>query len=69
MDFSHSPCCCSWCSNVIVYMQFQKPFLAINITLSAFFTYFRHVAFSDPRRVVEIDDPSPVVAPADGAWW
>ena len=52
--------------NVIVYMQFQKPFLAINITLSAFLLIFVMFFFRNPRRVVEIDDPSLIVAPADG---
>jgi phosphatidylserine decarboxylase len=47
-------------------MQFPYPAMAITTILSAlimvFFTFF----FRNPTRVVEIDDPGLVIAPADG---
>lgn len=52
--------------NMIVYMQFPKPILAINLTISAILILFVVFFFRNPRRVVEIDDPSLIVAPADG---
>ncbi|MBP1638011.1 MAG: phosphatidylserine decarboxylase related protein [Bacteroidetes bacterium] len=52
--------------NVVIYMRFPKPFLAINITLSSFLLIFVMFFFRNPRRVVEIDDPSLIIAPADG---
>ena len=52
--------------NLIVYMHYPKIIFAISTILSSliliFFTYF----FRNPTRVVEIDDPGLVVAPADG---
>lgn len=52
--------------NLFIYLQFPHLAIAITTTLSAiifvFFAYF----FRNPRRVVEIDDPGLVVAPADG---
>lgn len=52
--------------NLIIYMQFPYPAMAITTILSAlimvFFTFF----FRNPTRVVEIDDPGLVIAPADG---
>ncbi len=52
--------------NIIVYLRFPNVLLAITTLLSGsimlFFTYF----FRNPVRVFEIDDPSLVVAPADG---
>ncbi len=52
--------------NTLIYLQFQKPILAANVIISAalfvFVTYF----FRNPNRVLEIDDPSLIVAPADG---
>lgn len=52
--------------NMIVYMQFPKPILAINLSISAILMLFVFFFFRNPRRVVEIDDPSLIVAPADG---
>lgn len=52
--------------NMVVYLRFPNIALAATTIISAgimvFFTYF----FRNPTRVVEIDDPSLVVAPADG---
>ena len=52
--------------NVIIYLQFPRPLLAINILGSAFLFIFVTFFFRNPSRVMEIDDPSLVVAPADG---
>lgn len=52
--------------NVIIYLQFPKPILAINIIGSSFLFLFVTFFFRNPSRVVEIDDPSLVLAPADG---
>lgn len=52
--------------NTIIYLQFPKPILAVNIVASAFLFIFVTFFFRNPRRIVEIDDPSLVVAPADG---
>lgn len=52
--------------NVIIYLQFPRPILAVNIIGSAFLFIFVTFFFRNPSRVVEIDDPSLVVAPADG---
>jgi len=53
-------------ANMIVYLRFPNTILALTTVISAgimvFFTYF----FRNPTRIVEIDDPSLVVAPADG---
>ena len=52
--------------NIIVYLRFPNLLLAMTTLLSGavmlFFTYF----FRNPTRVFEIDDPTLVVAPADG---
>jgi len=52
--------------NLFVYLRFPNVLLAITTLISAgvmvFFAYF----FRNPTRIVEIDDPSLVVAPADG---
>lgn len=52
--------------NMIIYLRFPSLALAVTTIISGgimiFFTYF----FRNPSRVVEIDDPSLVVAPADG---
>ncbi|NLO69722.1 MAG: phosphatidylserine decarboxylase family protein [Porphyromonadaceae bacterium] len=52
--------------NVIIYLQFPRPILAVNIIGSGFLFVFVTFFFRNPSRVVEIDDPSLVVAPADG---
>ncbi len=52
--------------NVIVYLKFPMPILAVNVIASAFLFMFVTFFFRNPSRVVEIDDPSLVVAPADG---
>lgn len=52
--------------NLFIYLRFPHLALAITTSVSAavlcFFAYF----FRNPTRVVEIDDPGLVVAPADG---
>lgn len=52
--------------NIIVYLRFPNVLLAITTLVSGavmlFFTYF----FRNPTRVFEIDDPTLIVAPADG---
>lgn len=52
--------------NIWVYMQFDKPIAVINLCISvltfSFFLYF----FRSPSREIEIDDPSLIIAPADG---
>jgi phosphatidylserine decarboxylase len=52
--------------NMVIYLRFPHILLAITTLISAgimvFFTYF----FRNPSRLVEIDDPSLIVAPADG---
>ncbi len=52
--------------NMVIYLRFPNMALAATTIISAaimvFFTYF----FRNPSRIVEIDDPSLVVAPADG---
>ncbi|MDR1678190.1 MAG: phosphatidylserine decarboxylase family protein [Prevotellaceae bacterium] len=52
--------------NGIIYYHFSSPAVVINICLSvlafSFFLFF----FRNPAREVEIDDPSLIIAPADG---
>jgi len=52
--------------NLFIYLRFPHLALAITTSVSAavlcFFAYF----FRNPTRVVEIDDPGLVIAPADG---
>jgi phosphatidylserine decarboxylase len=52
--------------NLILYLHFPTILFAIITSLSAmvmiFFTYF----FRNPPRIIEIDDPSLILAPADG---
>lgn len=52
--------------NLFVYLRSTNLVFAINLIVSAglliFFTYF----FRNPARVVEVDDPSLIIAPADG---
>lgn len=52
--------------NLVVYFKFSQVILLVNIGLSIFtfifFTYF----FRNPSRTADIDDPSLIVAPADG---
>jgi len=52
--------------NMWVYMKFPNIILAITQTLSALLLLFFMFFFRNPRRVVEIDDPSLIIAPADG---
>lgn len=53
-------------TNVLIYTQFDKPLAVLNLCVSvvalSFFLYF----FRNPTRVAEIDDPSLIIAPADG---
>ena len=52
--------------NLLVYLEFSQLIWYLNILLSVmtfiFFTYF----FRNPNRPGDIDDPSLVIAPADG---
>lgn len=52
--------------NTLIYLRFPNIALAITTIISGgimvFFTYF----FRNPTRVMEIDDPELIVAPADG---
>ena len=52
--------------NLFIYLRYPQLALAITTSVSAavlcFFAYF----FRNPTRVVEIDDPGLVIAPADG---
>jgi phosphatidylserine decarboxylase len=52
--------------NLAVYFRLSHFFLVLNLAISIFtflfFTYF----FRNPSRAAEIDDPSLIVAPADG---
>jgi phosphatidylserine decarboxylase len=52
--------------NVLIYIQFPKPIFAVNIIISAFLLIFVTFFFRNPHRVVEIDDGSLILAPADG---
>jgi phosphatidylserine decarboxylase len=52
--------------NILTYSEFDKPLVVLNLIVSvvafSFFLYF----FRNPSRIVEIDDPSLIIAPADG---
>lgn len=52
--------------NIIIYFSFSKVFLDVNIVLSAFTFFFFTYFFRNPSRAGDIDDPSLVIAPADG---
>ena len=52
--------------NLFIYIKFQLVVLAINIVVSALLLFFFAYFFRNPVRRVVIDDPSLVVAPADG---
>lgn len=52
--------------NTIIYIQFPKPILAINLFISTALMLFVMFFFRNPSRVVQIDDPSLILAPADG---
>ena len=52
--------------NVLVYIRFSGVVLAINVAISAVLLAFVAYFFRNPARISEIDDPSLVVAPADG---
>ncbi len=52
--------------NVFVYIRFSGVVLAINVAISAVLLAFVAYFFRNPARISEIDDPSLVVAPADG---
>lgn len=56
----------SFLMNMIVYINFPKPILAVNVALTAALMIFVIYFFRNPRRTAEIDDPTLVVAPADG---
>lgn len=52
--------------NVFVYVKFSNVVLAINVVISALLLMFVAYFFRNPARIAEIDDPSLVIAPADG---
>lgn len=52
--------------NFYVYTQYTSAALAINIVISTSLLFFFAYFFRNPSRKVKIDDPSLVVAPADG---
>lgn len=52
--------------NLFIYLRFPTFSLAITTVLSAAILIFFGYFFRNPTRIVEIDDPGLVVAPADG---
>ena len=52
--------------NSYIYINFPLPALAVNLIISALLLFFFAYFFRNPPRKVYIDDPSLVVAPADG---
>ncbi|MBP6662265.1 MAG: phosphatidylserine decarboxylase family protein [Paludibacter sp.] len=52
--------------NLFVYTKFESWAFIANIVISAFLLFFFAYFFRNPPRKVKIDDPSLVVAPADG---
>ena len=52
--------------NVFVYIRFSGIVLAINVAVSALLLAFVAYFFRNPARMSEIEDPSLVIAPADG---
>lgn len=52
--------------SLIVYMYYPKIIFAISTIICAIIMIFFAYFFRNPSRVVEIDDPGLVVAPADG---
>jgi len=52
--------------NLYIYTQFPFGVFIVNIVISALFLFFFLYFFRNPPRKVYIDDPSLVVAPADG---
>lgn len=52
--------------NLYIYVKFKAIVLTVNIVISALLLLFFAYFFRNPRRSVVIDDPSLVVAPADG---
>lgn len=52
--------------NIIIYFRFSKAILEANIVLSVFTFFFFTYFFRNPSRAGDIDDPSLIIAPADG---
>ena len=52
--------------NLYIYTQYPLGVFIINIVISAFILFFFAYFFRNPPRKVFIDDPSLVIAPADG---
>ena len=52
--------------NLYIYTQFQMIALVVNIVISSLLLFFFAYFFRNPPRKVKIDDPSLIVAPADG---
>ena len=52
--------------NLYIYTKFPIGALIVNIVISAFLLFFFAYFFRNPPRKVYLDDPSLVIAPADG---
>jgi len=52
--------------NLYIYTKFPISALIVNIVISAFLLFFFAYFFRNPPRKVYLDDPSLVIAPADG---
>ena len=52
--------------NLYIYTKFPIGALVVNIVISAFLLFFFAYFFRNPPRKVYLDDPSLVIAPADG---
>jgi phosphatidylserine decarboxylase len=52
--------------NLYIYTKFQTGALIVNIVISGLLLFFFAYFFRNPPRKVYIDDPSLVIAPADG---
>lgn len=52
--------------NSYIYIHFPFPALAVNLIISAMLLLFFAYFFRNPPRKVYVDDPSLIVAPADG---
>jgi phosphatidylserine decarboxylase len=52
--------------NIIIYFRFSQTILVANIVISVFTFFFFTYFFRNPSRAGDIDDPSLIIAPADG---
>jgi phosphatidylserine decarboxylase len=53
--------------NIIIYFRFSQTILVANIVISVFTFFFFTYFFRNPSRAGDIDDPSLIIAPADGS--